>query len=117
MAESRKARAEEIQTCSGSKKKANQRIEDDRFGGFDLHFYRANHDLLFTAKVNVVILAFLLVVIVEGERLPNSENWLFANLLTCNSAAHLRREWRDLTKSKTGITKRDLSVLHSPNSL
>jgi len=35
-----------------------------------------------------MILAFLLVVIVNGEPLPNSQNWLFANLLTCNSAAY-----------------------------
>jgi hypothetical protein len=35
-----------------------------------------------------MILAFLLVVIVDGEPLPNSQNWLFANLLTCNSAAY-----------------------------
>ena len=35
-----------------------------------------------------MILAFLLIVIVEGEQLPNSSNWLFANAITCNRAAY-----------------------------
>ena len=35
-----------------------------------------------------MILAFLLIVVVDGETLPNSSNWLFANALTCNRAAY-----------------------------
>jgi len=34
-----------------------------------------------------MIMAFLLVVVVEGTQLPNSSNWLFSNVLTCNRAA------------------------------
>ena len=76
-----------------------------QFGSFDLHFYRAFSDLLFTATANVVILAFLLVVIVEGERLPNSENWLFANLLTCNSAAYFVESGATSPNQKRGTQK------------
>ena len=52
-----------------------------------------------------MILAFLLVVIVEGERLPNSENWLFANLLTCNSAAHFVESGATSPNQKRGSQK------------
>jgi len=52
-----------------------------------------------------VILAFLLVVIVEGERLPNSENWLFANLLTCNSAAYFVESGATSPNQKRGTQK------------
>ena len=52
-----------------------------------------------------MIMAFLLIVIVEGERLPNSQNWLFANLLTCNSAAYFVESGATSPNGKRGSQK------------
>jgi len=63
-----------------------------------------------------MILAFLLVVIVEGERLPNSENWLFANVLTCNSAAHFVESGATSPNQKRG-SQNNISAYCVPKSV
>ena len=52
-----------------------------------------------------MILAFLLIVVVDGETLPNSSNWLFANALTCNRAAYYVESGATSPQQKRGSQK------------
>jgi hypothetical protein len=52
-----------------------------------------------------LILAFLLIVIVDGEPLPNSQNWLFANAITCNRAAYYVESGATSPNGKRGSQK------------
>lgn len=52
-----------------------------------------------------MILAFLLIVVVDGDPLPNSQNWLFANAITCNRAAYFVESGATSLNQKRGSQK------------
>jgi len=63
-----------------------------------------------------MILAFLLIVMVDGEPLPNSSNWLFANVLTCNQAAHYVESGKTTPNGK-GRNQKNISAYCVPKSV
>jgi hypothetical protein len=63
-----------------------------------------------------MIMAFLLVVIVNGEPLENSGNWFFKSVLTCNRAANYIESGATSPKGGTG-TQKGISAYCVPKSV